>query len=102
MSTVAGFHDIDMSPNTHYYLDKYSNVTTPLHVNLCDNSGKVLQTLEDNKGVSDFMQNHAYSAPEFIKVKTSDGAVLDGYMIKPFNFDPAKKYPLIFYQSVHK
>jgi len=95
LSTVPGFHDIDMSPNTHYYLDKYSNVSTPLHVTLCDNTGKALQTLEENKSVSDFVQNHAYSAPEFIKVKTSDGAVLDGYMIKPFNFDPNKKYPVV-------
>jgi len=95
LSTVPGFHDINMSPNTHYYLESYSNVTTPLHVNLCDNSGKLLQTLEDNHGVSDFVKNHAYSAPEFIKFKTSDGVSLDGYMIKPFNFDPAKKYPVV-------
>ncbi|WP_259067240.1 S9 family peptidase [Mucilaginibacter sp. X4EP1] len=95
LSTVAGFHDINMSPNTKYYLDSYSNVNTPLHVTLNDDKGKILKTLEDNKGVSDFINTHAYSAPEFFNFKTADGTSLDGYIIKPFNFDPTKKYPVV-------
>jgi dipeptidyl-peptidase-4 len=95
LSTVPGFHDINMSPSTKYYLDSYSNVSTPLHVALDNDHGKTLKMLEDNQGVNDFIQKHAYSSPEFIKVKTADGATLDGYIIKPFNFDPKKKYPVV-------
>lgn len=95
LSAVTGFHDINMSPNTKYYLDSYSNVSTPLHVTLNDDKGKVLKTLEDNQAVNDYTKTHAYSAPEFFKFKTADGAMLDGYYIKPFNFDPNKKYPLV-------
>lgn len=95
LSTVAGYHDINMSPNTKYYLDTYNNASTPTHVTLCDDQGKVLKTLEDNQAVSDFIKNHAYSAPEFFKFKTTDGVSLDGYIIKPFNFDPNKKYPVV-------
>ncbi len=95
LSTVAGYHDINMSPNTKFYLDSYSNVSTPLHVALDDSKGKTLKMLEENKGVSEFVNTHAYSAPEFIKFKTSDGVSLDGYIIKPFNFDPNKKYPVV-------
>jgi len=84
-----------MSPNTKYYLDSYSNVTTPLHIALNDDHGKTLKMLEDNHAVSEFIKNHAYSAPEFIKFKTADGVSLDGYIIKPFNFDPNKKYPVV-------
>ena len=96
LSDVDGFHTIDMSPDTKYYLDTYSNITTPTHVGLFDDSGKALKMLEDNVGVSAFVKSHAYSAPELFKVKTSDGATLDAYMIKPFNFDPKKKYPVVF------
>ena len=85
-----------MSPNTKFYLDSYSNVTTPQHVALNDDRGKTLKMLEDNKGVSDFIKTQAYSAPEFFTFKTTDGVSLDGYMIKPFNFDPNKKYPVVF------
>ncbi len=95
LSTVPGFHDINMSPNTKYYIESYSNVTTPLHVALCDGQGKTLKMLEDNHAVNEYLQTHAYSAPEYFKFKTSDGVSLDGYMIKPYNFDPNKKYPVV-------
>jgi len=96
LSQVAGYHDIDMSPNTRYYIDKYSNISTPTQVALCDDKGKTLQLLEDNKGLSDFIANHAYSPTELFHFTTTDGVNLDGSMIKPFNFDPAKKYPVVF------
>ncbi|HWZ15352.1 MAG TPA: DPP IV N-terminal domain-containing protein [Mucilaginibacter sp.] len=95
LSTVPGFHDINMSPNAKYYLESYSNVSTPLHVALCDGQGKTLKMLEDNHAVNEYLQTHAYSAPEYFKFKTSDGVSLDGYMIKPYNFDPTKKYPVV-------
>ncbi|HEY4326014.1 MAG TPA: S9 family peptidase [Mucilaginibacter sp.] len=95
LSEVAGYHDINMSPNTKYYLDSYSNVTTPLHVALSNEQGKSLKMLEDNNSVNEYVKAHAYSAPEFFKFKTSDGVNLEGYMIKPFNFDPSKKYPVV-------
>jgi len=95
LSNQPGYHDINMSPNTKYYIDKYSSVNVPTHVDLCDDKGKVLKTLEDNKAVSDFIANHAYSPQENFHFKTRDGVELDGYMIKPFNFDPNKKYPMV-------
>jgi dipeptidyl-peptidase-4 len=95
LSAVAGYHDINMSPNTKYYLDSYSNVSTPLHVSLSDDHGKSLKMLEDNHAVSEYIQSHAYATPEYFKFKTSDGVSLDGYMIKPLNFDPNKKYPVV-------
>ncbi|MDB5016150.1 MAG: ptpA 5 [Mucilaginibacter sp.] len=95
LSAVSGYHDINMSPNTQYFLDSYSNVSTPQHVALSDNRGKVLKTLEDNHQVSEFIKTHAYSPQTPFQFKNSDGVSLDGYYIKPFNYDPNKKYPLV-------
>jgi len=95
LNPVPGFHDIDMSPNTKYYIDKYSNTTTPTQIALCNDKGKTLQVLEANKGVSDFLNTHAYSPLELFHFKAEDGTELDGSMIKPFNFDPNKKYPVV-------
>ncbi|GAB2983474.1 S9 family peptidase [Mucilaginibacter puniceus] len=95
LSDISGFHEIDMSPDTKYYIDKYSNISTPTHVALRNDKGTQLKMLEDNAAVNTFLSTHMYSAPELIKFKTSDGVVLDGYIIKPFNFDPAKKYPVV-------
>src|SRR6185369_11024077 len=96
LSDVDGKHTINMSPDTKYYIDRYSNIKTPTHVGLYDNSGKELKLLEDNAAVSAFIKTHAYSAPELFKFKTSDGVTLDAYMIKPFDFDQSKKYPVVF------
>jgi dipeptidyl-peptidase-4 len=95
LSSANGFHSIDMSPDTRYYIDTYSNISTPTRVGLYDYTGKQLKMLEDNQAVADYVKTHAYSAPELFKFKTGEGVTLDGYMIKPFNFDPSKKYPVV-------
>jgi dipeptidyl-peptidase 4 len=95
LTQAAGYHDINMSPNTKYYTDEYSNISTPEHVQLCDERGKNLKTLEDNQAVTDYLKTHAYSPPELFRFKTADGVDLDGSIIKPFNFDPSKKYPVV-------
>lgn len=95
LTEVKGFHDIDMSSNTHFYIDKYSNVNMPPHIGLYDAQGKPLRSLEENKDVDNFIKGHAYSPVELFHFTTTDGVGLDGSMIKPFNFDPAKKYPVV-------
>lgn len=95
LSDVAGFHDIDMSPNTKYYIDEYSNISTPDHVGLYSDQGKNLKMIQDNQEVTDYIGSHAYSAPEFFRFKTSDNTDIDGYLVKPFGFDQNKKYPVV-------
>ncbi|HXB06263.1 MAG TPA: DPP IV N-terminal domain-containing protein [Puia sp.] len=95
LTAVPGYHTIDMSANTAYYLDEYSNTTTPTQVTLCNNQGNVLKQLEDNHDVSAFTKTHAYSPLQLFQFRTSDGVTLDGSMIKPFHFDSTKKYPVV-------
>ena len=92
---VNGFHDVNMSPNTKYFLDTYSNHTTPTQVTLNDNKGNVLKTLVDNHEVSDYLKAHQYAPETQFKFNASDGTSLDGFYIKPANFDASKKYPLV-------
>ncbi|HVU55191.1 MAG TPA: DPP IV N-terminal domain-containing protein [Puia sp.] len=95
LTTVEGFHNIDMSTNTAYYIDEYSNTSTPLHVGLYDGKGKLLKLLQENQSVSDYVRTHAYAPVELFHFTTTDGVRLDGSMIKPFDFDPSKKYPVV-------
>jgi dipeptidyl-peptidase-4 len=95
MPGASGYHDINMSPNAKYFLDSYSNLTDPLHVALCDNKGTVLKMLEDNKQVSEFMKTHVYVQPTEFQFKNSAGVKLDGFYMKPADYDPHKKYPLV-------
>lgn len=94
LTQEPGRHRVTMAPNSKYYIDSYSNVTTPRQVELRNARGKMLKKLEDNQGVKDYIQKHVYAPRELFSFTTSDGQKLDGYIIKPVDFDPNKKYPL--------
>ncbi len=95
LSMVPGFHSFDMSPNCRYYVDTYSNVSRPKQVELWNTDGKMVKKLEANDSVTKFVSTHEYSPKELFSFTTSDSVTLDCSMIKPFNFDPAKKYPVV-------
>ncbi len=95
MSKVPGFHEFDMPPNCRYYVDTYSNTSEPRQVELWNTDGKTKTKLEDNASVTKFIATHEYSPKELFSFMTSDSVKLDCSMIKPFNFDPAKKYPVV-------
>ncbi len=96
LTTVEGTHAINMSPNTRYYLDSWSSVSTPRHVELWATGGKLLRTLEDNAQVTQWVASHAYSPLLLMNFTTSDSVRIDFSMIKPVPFDPSRKYPVIF------
>lgn len=95
LTEKAGYHEIDMSTNSAYYIDTYSDVRTPDHTGLYSSQGKELKLLEDNQAVSDFTARHFYSPKTLFRFRTSDGADLDGYMIRPIHFDSARRYPVV-------
>jgi dipeptidyl-peptidase-4 len=95
LTQVEGYHDINMSTNTGYYIDEYSNVHTPTQVGVYNSQGKLVKQLEDNHEVSEFISRHAYSPQTMFRFKTSDGVDIDGYMIRPFHFDSTKTYPVV-------
>src|SRR5699024_2504444 len=84
-----------MSPSSNYYLDRYSNTSTPMQVELWETTEGKIRTLEENASVTAFTQSHVYSPRELFSFTTSDGLELDGYMIKPVDFDSTESYPLL-------
>jgi dipeptidyl-peptidase-4 len=95
LTTTAGTHSIDMGPNARYYIDRWSSTTQPRQVELWATGGKMLNRIEDNAAVTKWLDTHAYSPDELFHFTTSDGQQLDGSMIKPPDFDPSRKYPVI-------
>ncbi|SHF72241.1 dipeptidyl-peptidase-4 [Fodinibius roseus] len=95
LTRVEGTHNIHMSPNTRYFLDRYSNTTTPTQVELWETDEGKLRTLEDNEAVREFTENHVYAPRELFAFTTSGGQQLDGYVIKPVDFDSTRSYPLL-------
>lgn len=95
LTTVPGRHTVNFSPNGQYFIDKYSNVSTPTQVELRDTKGLLLKTLEANEKVVNYLANHAYAPKQLTRFTTSDGQQLDISILKPLDFDPTKKYPVV-------
>jgi dipeptidyl-peptidase 4 len=87
-----GTHSYEISPNGKIALHSFSNLYTQ--------QVKEVIGLPDNKHISGKMvklKPAGKNDPEFFKVKTLDGVEMDGWMVKPTDFDPSKKYPVVFY-----
>ena len=92
LSKTGGTHDADFSPTLAYYVDSWSDISTPPQTRLHRSDGTELRTLRENR-VAAFGE-YGLSTPEFVQVKTRDGFVMDALMIKPPDFDPRRKYPV--------
>jgi dipeptidyl-peptidase 4 len=90
-----GRHYINMSPSSAFYIDKYSNVNSPVKISLYDQNGEQLKTFVDNQAVEEYMSSHFYSPRELFRFTTPEGISLDGYLVKPKNFDENQVYPLV-------
>ena len=95
LTQTSGTHSFNMSPNGKYFIDSWTNTSTPRQVELWSTQPRKLTTFEDNKSVLQRLQTHAYSPVELFKFTNSSGVTLDGSMIKPPDFNPARKYPVI-------
>jgi dipeptidyl-peptidase 4 len=88
---LTGTSDYKTSPGAKYSFFSFS-ATTMMPV-------ETVISLPDHKSLNKkfVMPTPSVSITEFIKIKTADGIELDGWMVKPKNFNPAKKYPVVFY-----
>ncbi len=90
-----GTHMIDFAPGAAAYIDTFSNAATPPRQDLYRADASKVATLNENK-VSE-LAKYNLSPVEFLTVTSHDGVLFNCFMIKPPNFDPAKKYPVLVY-----
>lgn len=99
LSDKEGTNRATFSNNGKYYINTFSNTTTPNYITLHDANGKQLRVLEDNKDLAGRVGTIAnMPTKEFITVKSADGQDLNAYLLKPHNFSSSQKYPLVFVQ----
>ena len=94
----AGTYTINFSKGMKYYMSKYSNITTPMTISLHTADGKLVRMIEDNAKLKATLEEYGVPQKEFFTFKNSMDIPLNGYMIKPNNFDPNKKYPVFMTQ----
>jgi dipeptidyl-peptidase-4 len=97
LTPEKGTHAVNMSKDFKYFIGYHSDANTPSKVTLNLAKGKQLQVLEANQELKDKLKNFALSEKEFFDFQTVEGTSLNAYMIKPSDFDPSKKYPVLMY-----
>lgn len=97
LSTAEGFTDADFTNGFKYYVSSYSNANTPTVYELHTADGKLIKILEDNAKLKEKIKSYTVSQKTFFTFKTSENVELNGFMIKPHNFDPNKKYPVYMF-----
>ncbi len=86
-----GTHQVQVDPTHRYLLDRWSSATTPGQTVLRDLQGKVLRVIEDRTATPSAYRR---GTVKLVRVPTRDGYTMDGMLILPPDFDPAKKYPV--------
>ncbi|HEX7902967.1 MAG TPA: S9 family peptidase [Chitinophagaceae bacterium] len=97
-------HRVEMNDQFTQYFDFRSDVNTPQTVSqyeiVVDKkktiAARLLKTVNENARLKDKINEYGYGKVEFIRVPNSKGDTLNGWMLKPANFDASKKYPVLF------
>ena len=94
LSAKAGVNRAVFSQNFKYFINIWSDVDHPTQYTLCQNNGKTLLTMIDNQQLVQKLAGYDLGKKEFFTFKTSEGVELNGWMVKPKDFNPSKKYPV--------
>jgi len=96
LSTREGSNSPDFSSTYTYYINRWSDISTPPTITVNSADGKEVRLLQDNSKLKDVMKDYNFGKADFFTVVTENGTDLNAWMLKPPDFDPQKKYPVLF------
>ena len=97
ISKEPGWYDIQFSTTFDYYIENFSTINSPAIATIKNRSGEIVRTLYDNQTLRTMQEHEAVNEIEFFDMIIEEGERLNGYWLKPDNFDESKKYPLFMY-----
>ena len=94
----SGTHDYVFSPDHQWAFHTYSSFDVPPVTELVDlKDHRVLRVLEYNSELRDKMKSQVARPTEFFRLEIDHDVTVDAWMIKPTDFHPSKKYPVLVY-----
>lgn len=98
LTNQEGWNTAVFSGDFKYFINTWSDYDTPFVYTTRERSGKILTTNLDNKALKEKLSQYGFTKRETFSFTTADGVQLDGWMVKPADFDASKKYPVIMFQ----
>ncbi len=97
VSTEPGTHGVAFDPTFGLYVDRYARAGVPPVETMRRADGKLVRSIADNLALARKVDALRLRPPEFLTIPTPDGVELNAWIIKPKDFDPAKRYPLLMF-----
>ncbi|HEX2681996.1 MAG TPA: S9 family peptidase, partial [Candidatus Dormibacteraeota bacterium] len=97
VSAEPGTHAASFDPTFHLYVDAYSRAGVPPVQALRRADGSLVRSVATNPALARKVDELGLRPPEFLKVPAADGLELNAWLIKPKQFDPARRYPLLLF-----
>ena len=92
--TTSGFnHSVNFDPTFRFFFDTFSGAATPTKVHLCNCDGALVRVVSENEVKA--LEEYVWSAPEALRIPNRNGFLLNVQMIRPPDFDPARRYPVL-------
>lgn len=97
LTDKIGDNSATFSKGMKYFINNYSEANTPPQFTLHNAKGKLIRLLENNKELSEKMSEYAFGDKEFFSFNNSENVSLNGWMMKPADFDSLKQYPVFMF-----
>jgi len=98
LTKQAGWSTALFSKDFRYFIHTWSDMNTPQVCTLRNHKGASMATLVDNAELRDTLKAYELGSRELFSLTTADGITLNGWMVKPADFDATKRYPVVMYQ----
>ena len=98
LTPKEGTNSAQFSSDMKYFVNRYSNLNTPTIISVFDSNGKELRTIVDNKELAQKLTEYNLPVKEFFTFTTQRGDELNGWIMRPANFNPSQKYPVLMTQ----
>ena len=98
LTNQAGWSSAVFSKNHKYFIHTWSNLNTPPVITLCAGDGKRQATITDNQELKATLAKLPLGKRELFTFTTSEGIKLNGWLVKPADFNAQKRYPVVMYQ----
>lgn len=98
LTNGKGVNAAAFSTGCCYFINTFSDIQTPPVTAVYTAAGKQVRVLEDNAALKALYDGLHIARPELFTLTTSEGVQLNGWMVKPADFSPARKYPVLMYQ----
>ena len=94
----SGTNSAQWSSTFDYFVNTYSNINQAPTYKVFDRNGKLIRVIEENKNIATLQREYGVSPVEFFTFTTSENVELNGWMIKPKDFDATNQYPVFMTQ----